>query len=110
MDWIFFALASMLFVAVANVFLKQIMVSPNPLDAANIPLLVPFVVAGALAFAFFLLALRSPQSSVSVVSAIVSLSFVLVAIIAAVFLGEKLGAKEVSALFLAAVAVLVLLA
>lgn len=108
MDWLILAIAAMLFIAVANIFLKKLMSLDNPLTLQALPIIIPFAVIGLLGLACFIFATRAPTSKIGVVSAIASLSTVLIAILAAIFLGEKYSAKEIGAIALTAVALLVL--
>ena len=135
-QWLFYALAGMVFAGLANLSLK-ILVKDHQLLKQNYSALAPIVavallglliayifffrnaipnglvqwgialiVFGLLAFTATIYALESGK--VALVSAVLSLSTVFVAILSAVFLGDQFSTKEIAAIVLATAAAIAL--
>jgi drug/metabolite transporter (DMT)-like permease len=134
MDWLAFALAGMVLLSISNIMLKLLVSNPSfakisysayaiPLVLAVLAVLsalflasqqnsqllsfaIGVVIFAGLGFAAMVLALQ--RGKVALVTAILSLSTVLVALLSYYFLGDKFTAKETIALALAALSIIVL--
>lgn len=119
MKWIIFAVAAMILFTIANIVLKKIVNEVGEINWINIKtifsnlsisftiliiLLVIFTLAG---FISMLKALE--EGKVAVVMAVVSLSTVLLAISSIFIFGDVFSVKEILAMALAVIAILILI-
>ncbi len=137
MDWLTLAVASMVFLSVSNLFIKMVVSSPSfeKLDFNQFIIPAVLVFAGVI-FALYLFwqnagtpvsyyplaiavfatlgvlamiqALKTGK--IALVTAVLGLSTVLVAILSVVFLGDKFSGREIAAMVLAVMSLLVLIA
>ena len=136
MDWLAFAIAGMVFLSISNILVKllatdasmqKLLANPTALYIpaalaalaiasalyiiqAKYPALLP-IAAGIAIFALagtamMFLALRTGKAAL--VTAVLSLSTILVAVLSFVFLGDRFAAKETAALALATLSLLIL--
>ncbi|MCX6768032.1 MAG: EamA family transporter [Candidatus Micrarchaeota archaeon] len=137
MEWMWLAAAAMVFLALSNVVLKILVGKAGEAkmsmgDVLPMAGIVVLVILGVVAFlvitgkinadlvkwavvfvafsttAFFGVVLALRDGKVSVVTALMGLSTVLVAVLSYFFLGERLSAKEFAAIILAVASVLAL--
>lgn len=136
MDWLAFAVAGMVFLSISNVFLKLVVANPAfaKLDFNAFLIPIALAAAGVLLFLFLFsqkaggqlfyyaigiavfallgfvaMVLALQKGKVALVTAVLSLSTVLVAFISIAFLGEKFTAKEISAMLLAILSLVMLI-
>lgn len=136
MDWLTLAIASMVFLSISNLFLKILVSSPSfaKLDLKQFVLPAAIVAVG-IAIALFYFWQKTPsmiyfplgiavfatlgviamvfalqQGKIALVTAVLSLSTVLVAILSFLFLGDRFSAREIAAMALAITSLLMLVA
>ncbi|HLC37921.1 MAG TPA: EamA family transporter [Candidatus Norongarragalinales archaeon] len=134
MDWLAFALAGMVLLSISNIMLKLLVSNPSFAKIAYSTYAIPIALAVmAVVSALFIASQQNPQlvsfaigiaifaglgfaamvlalekGKVALVTAILSLSTILVAILSYYFLGDRFAAKEMIALALATLSIVVL--
>lgn len=137
MDWLSFTIASMIFLSISNLFVKLVVTSnsfsklnpndfllPGVLIAAGAAIALylfwqktqaplsyyPIAIAVFASLGVIAMILALQRGKVALVTAVLSLSTVLVAVLSFAFLGDRFSGREIAAMVLALMSLVVLIA